>query len=147
MPHSPLLLSFIPVPQDTDTKRKKIHGVKATPFNTYLDHQVDCKLLETGIVSYSFSVPFPVPGKNLTTITMFCMYNVHPWFWPKLSGKKSFVLIFNVIIYVFIVRYCFLYYKGILTFILDILWYKKFYVTNNYKIQEQIQGISGTTHI
>ena len=28
-----------------------------------------------------------------------------------------------------------------------ILWYKKFYVTNNYKTQEQIQGISGTTHV
>ena len=28
-----------------------------------------------------------------------------------------------------------------------ILWYKKFYVTNNNKTQEHIQGISGTTHI
>ena len=27
------------------------------------------------------------------------------------------------------------------------LWYKKFYVTNNYKTQEQVQGISGTTHV
>ena len=25
--------------------------------------------------------------------------------------------------------------------------YKKFYVTNNYKTQEQIQGILGTTHL
>ena len=30
------------------------------------------------------------------------MYNVHPNFWPKLSGKTSFVLIFNSIIYLFI---------------------------------------------
>ena len=100
-----------------------------------------------GNISKSFKFIIYDSMGNLKYVLYVAMYNVHPWFWPKLSGKKSFVLIFNVIIYVFIVRYCFLYYKGILTFILDILWYKKFYVTNNYKIQEQIQGISGTTHI
>ena len=30
---------------------------------------------------------------------------------------------------------------------LNILGDKKFYVTNNYKTQEQMQGISGTTHV
>ena len=33
---------------------------------------------------------------------------------------------------------CFLYYKGILAFVFNILWYKKIYVTNNYKTQEQM---------
>ena len=30
---------------------------------------------------------------------------------------------------------------------LDILCYRKFYAMNNYKRQEQIQGISNTTHV
>ena len=40
----------------------------------------------------------------------------HPCFGSKLSGKKPFILIFNSIIYLFIFRYLFLYYKRILAF-------------------------------
>lgn len=54
-----MFLPFIPVPRDT--KRKKTHCLKATLSNTYLEHQLDCKLLETEIMGYSFSVPCPVP--------------------------------------------------------------------------------------
>ena len=43
----------------------------------------------------------------------FAVYNAHPCFWRKRSGKESFVLIFHSIIYLFIFRYLFLYYKGI----------------------------------
>ena len=39
--------------------------------------------------------------------TNFAMYNAHPCFGPKLLGKKYFVLIFNPIIYLFILRYLF----------------------------------------
>ena len=37
----------------------------------------------------------------------FAVYNAHPCFWPKFSGKKSFILIFNSIICLFIFRYLF----------------------------------------
>ena len=62
--------------------------------------------------------------------------------------EKSFCFNFliQLCIYLFIFRYLFLYDKGILAFF-NILWYKKFYVTNNYKTQEWIQGISGITHV
>ena len=74
----------------------------------------------------------------------FAMYNV---FGPQTSGKKSLVSIFNSILYLFTLRYLFLYYKEILAFIFNILWHKKFYITNNYKMQEQIQGISDITQV
>ena len=64
-------------------------------------------------------------------------------FGPNYQEKKSFVLIFNSTIYLFIFRYLFLYYKGILAFIFKHL----FYVTNNFKTQEQIKSILGTTHV
>ena len=35
------------------------------------------------------------------------VYSAHPRFWPRLPGKKSFVLIFNSIVYLFILRYWF----------------------------------------
>ena len=35
-------------------------------------------------------------------IPHFAMYNVHPYFWPKLSGEKSFH--FNFLIQLFIFR-------------------------------------------
>ena len=47
------------------------------------------------------------------------MYNVHPHFWPKLSGKK---FCFSILIQFFIYLYldtCFLYYKEILAFIFE----------------------------
>ena len=67
------------------------------------------------------------------------MYGAHTRFWPKFSGKKIFC--FNFLIQLFIYLYldtCFLCNKGILAFIFEhILWYKKFYVTNNSKTQER----------
>ena len=45
------------------------------------------------------------------------MYNVHPCFWPKLSGKNVLIFKFN---YLFIYLYLdtwLLYYKGIVAFI------------------------------
>ena len=50
--------------------------------------------------------------------------------------------------YLFLFRYLcvFFYMKKFQHFFLNILWNKRFYVTNNYKTQEQIQGISGTIH-
>ena len=74
--------------------------------------------------------------------------SVHPGFWPKLSGKKIFH--FNFLIELFIYLYLdtyFLYSKEILDLFLNMLWYKKFYVTKNYKTQERVQGILGTTHV
>ena len=62
--------------------------------------------------------------------------------------KKIFHL--NFLILLFIYSYldtCFLYYKGILVFIFEHIMVQGIYVTNNYKTQEQIQGISGTTHV
>ena len=50
----------------------------------------------------------------------FAMYNAHPRFWPKLSGKKIFH--FNFLIQCNIYLYldtCFLYYKVILAFIFE----------------------------
>lgn len=48
----------------------------------------------------------------------FAVYNVHPRFWSKLSGKKYFVLIFLIQIFICLhLGTCFLYYKGILAFI------------------------------
>ena len=35
-------------------------------------------------------------------ILYFAVYNTHPCFWTKLSGKKYFVLIFNSVTYLFI---------------------------------------------
>ena len=76
------------------------------------------------------------------------MYNAHV-FGPNFQKKKIFH--FDFLIQLFINLYwdiCFLYYKGILAFIFERIIYKKFvYVTNNYKTQEQIQGISGTIHV
>ena len=75
------------------------------------------------------------------------MYNVHPPFWAKLSGKKILFYFFNSIFIHLYLDSCFLYYKEILVFILNILWYKKLYVANNYKTQEQIKCVLGTTHV
>ena len=78
---------------------------------------------------------------------LLCIMHTHV-FGPNFQGEKIFC--FNFLIQFCIYLYldtCFLYYKGILVFISELLWDKKFYVTNNYKTQEQIQGISGTTHV
>ena len=67
---------------------------------------------------------------------------------PNFQETKSFVLVFEfnyLLIYLWL-DICFLYYIGILAFIFNILWYKQFYVTSTHKTQEQIQGVSGTTH-
>ena len=70
------------------------------------------------------------------------MYNAHPHFWPKVSGKTFFH--FNyILIYLFIFRqlfFCII--KEFQHLFLNILQYKKFYVINNYKTQQQIQSIS-----
>ena len=74
------------------------------------------------------------------------MYNVHLRFWPKLSAKKSFVLIFKSN-YLFIYLYldtCFLYYKGILAFSFEHIVVQEILCD---KTQEQIWGILGTTHV
>ena len=53
-------------------------------------------------------------------LSYFAMYNVHPCFQPKLSGKKSFVLIFLIQLFIYLyLGTCFLYYKGILAFIFE----------------------------
>ena len=58
----------------------------------------------------------------------FAIYNAHPRVWPKLSGKISFMLIFN---YLFIDT-CFLYYKRILAFIYEHNLLQEI-LCNNYK--------------
>ena len=60
---------------------------------------------------------------------------------PIFKGKKSFILIFNSIIYLFIFKYFFPIYLYLDTcflvaFMFDHIAYKKFYVTNNYNTQE-----------
>ena len=80
-------------------------------------------------------------------ITVFCRVCYTHIFGPNFQEKK---FRFNFLIQCFIHLYldtCFLYYKGILAFILNVLWYKKFYITDHYKTQEQMQGIPGTTHV
>ena len=63
---------------------------------------------------------------------------------PNFQGKKIFH--FNFLIQLFIYLYVDTCFGNFNAYSLT-LWYKKFYVTNNYKTQEQIQGISGTTHV
>ena len=77
------------------------------------------------------------------------MYNAHLRFWPKLSGEKLFCFnFFNSIFNLFIFRYLFFcILKELEHFFLNMIWYKKFYVTDNYKTQEQIHDISGITHV
>ena len=75
----------------------------------------------------------------------FTVYSAHLCFWPKHSGKNSFILIFKFN-YLFICLFAllfiyilFLYYKRILACIFEHT-IQKIYITNNYKTQEQIQG-------
>ena len=68
-------------------------------------------------------------------------------FGPNFQEKQSFVSIFNSVFIYLHLDTCFLYYKGILVFIFEHIMVQGIYVTNNYKTQEQIQGISGTTHV
>ena len=66
-------------------------------------------------------------------------------FGPNFQEKKSCVLI---LIQLFIYLYldtCFLYYKGVLAFIFEHIVVPEI-LRNKYKTQEQVQGISGTTH-
>ena len=75
----------------------------------------------------------------------FDMYNMHSCFWPSLSWKKYFILIFNSVIYLFILETCFLYYKGILVFIFEHIMVQGILCTSN-KFTIFIYGIS-TTHV
>ena len=79
-------------------------------------------------------------------VPYFAMYNAHPTILAQtFRGKKSFVLI-QLLIYLYLdTRFCII--KEFQHSFLNILWYKKFYVTNHYKTQEQIRGISGTTPV
>ena len=75
------------------------------------------------------------------------MYDVHPHCGPKLSGKIIFH--FNFLIQFLIYLHldtCFLYYKGILAFIFEHIMVQEI-LCNNYKTQEQTQGISSTTYV
>ena len=89
-----------------------------------------------------------------TFINVFCcvqctpMCNVYHVFGPNFQEKNfSFNFLIQFLIYLYLGTYL-LYYKGILAFIFERIIYKKFvYVTNNYKTQEQIQGISATAHV
>ena len=70
------------------------------------------------------------------------MYNTHPCFWSKLSGKKSFILLFKIQLFIYLFRYLFfLYYKGILAFTFEHIMLQKFLYKNNCKTQEQAQGL------
>lgn len=56
-----MLLPLIPVPRDT--KRKKTHCLKATLSNTYLEHQLDCKL---SLRQKLWVIVFLCPAQRLT---------------------------------------------------------------------------------
>ena len=65
---------------------------------------------------------------------------------------RNKIFCFNLLIQVFIYFHLdtcgfFCIIKAFYHLFFNIVWYKKFYVTNNYKTEEQIQGISGTTHV
>ena len=81
---------------------------------------------------------------------LLCTVRSHVWCAPTFLAqtfrKKPFILIFNSIIFYLYLDTCFCIIMEFWHLILNILWYKKFYVTNNYKTQEQIQSTSGTTH-
>ena len=62
-----------------------------------------------------------------------------PTFLAQTFRKKSFILI-QYLIYLHLDT-CFLYYRLMLAFIFEHIVIQKFYVTNNYKTQEQIQEI------
>ena len=66
----------------------------------------------------------------------------------NIQEKKMFHFNFefnHLLIYIQILVFCII--KEFQHLFLNMLWYKKFYVTHNYKAQEQIQGIWGTTHV
>ena len=80
-------------------------------------------------------------GGQRKETTVFCHVQCTPMFLPKLPGKNLFFYFFKFN-YLFIYLYldkCFWYYQGILSFVFNILWHKKFDITNNYKTQEQTQ--------
>ena len=76
---------------------------------------------------------------NRKELLYFAVYNVHPHFWTKLSGKKSFHFNFLIQLFIYIQILAFCIIKDFYHLISNILWYKKFCVTNNYKTQEPIK--------
>ena len=62
---------------------------------------------------------------------------------------QTFIFHFNFLIqfYIYLLDTCFLYDKGILEFIFEHIMVQEILCTRNYKTQEQLQGILGTTHV
>ena len=75
-------------------------------------------------------------------ILYFAVYNVQPRFCPKLSWKNILIVQLNdLFMYLFLFRYLFFVLQRDVSIYVSIKWYKKLYVTNNYKTQEQIHSI------
>ena len=109
---------------------------------------------------------------GLCIIPYFAVHNVHSHFLSQTFRKKilcfnflfNFYLLISIYIYIIFILfnfylfiiylfYLFIYIYSCFCIIKEFqhlfwnIWYKKFYVMNNYKTQEQIQGISGTTDV
>ena len=68
-------------------------------------------------------------------------------FLAQTFGKNMFHFSILIQCLIFYLDTWFSYYKGLLIFIFEHIMAQKIYVINNYKTQEQKQGIAGTTHV
>ena len=87
---------------------------------------------------------------GLCIIPYFAVHNVHSHFLSQTFRKKIFCFnfLFNFYLFIIYLFYLFIYIYSCFCIIKEFqhlfwnIWYKKFYVMNNYKTQEQIQVVA-----